>query len=1130
MPIRSRCSHRGYANSRSHGLARPRIEGHLHLMRILAALLVGVIVAPAAPAQQTAQPTAPKDPGNTLPLAITRTVRFTTDEGTWMSVDVSPDGKTIAFDLLGDIYTMPVTGGHATRIVGGNSIDMQPRFSPDGKSIVFISDRNGSDATWLADADGKHPRLVTAGGQYPAFTPDGKHVLSGGKLIDLRGGPGIPLAGFGSAPSFTADGRYIWYQTGNQAARYDMQTGKNTYRTSLASGVLRPMITRDGKTLLYFTKYENTIGLAARDVATGADRWILLGTQPDVGGGGMGGGGASSIGPLPASAWMPDQKSIVTSYGGKLWKVDVTTGQTTQIPFTADVEQSLGALVKGTGQLSDSVVAREIREPALSPDGKRVAFVALDKIWVMDLTGGAPHRVTKNDGVVETAPTWTPNGQSILYATWKDADGGDIYQVNAEGGNPRNLTDAPALYTRINFSPDGSRIVFARAPRQARTFATEEGGAAPSFGRFGGGGGAAELGLELRWMPASGGTQHVITGLADAGALPLGGFPHFTDDTSRIYYHDGTGLVSVRWDGSDRRVLLHAAAPQTLIAPDGNHVVSRAGKRKHIYLFELPIKSDSLTIDPSGSAPVVVRRLTRYGGDFPSWTRDGRKLVWSEGSTIFVYDVAQGDKATADSVSAAWARGAVTPPDTAKKAPADTAKAPGDTAKKAPTPPKDSGGPWKPAYEAAHYPARIVKGADKPSASLVLRGARIITMKGDEVIENGDIVITGNRITALGAKGSVAIPKGAKKIDVSGKTILPGYVDTHAEIPLPTQIHRTVVSQYLADLAFGVTTTRDPETQATDIFTYADRVALGDLLGPRILSTGPATLDSGSVPANPAQAREFLTPYLQTYGTQTIRVSMGPGRADRQKFLTAVKQAGLTAIATDGKDFRKALTAVLDGYADHQGGIDAYPLYGDVIKLIAESGTAYAPIFGDRVGGLSGRTYMIQTENAHLDPRLRRFQSHRDLDRTTREHGQWVVPEDYPFQSAGSAVTRLVAAGGKVSTGSAGGPPGLGLHWEMWLLSKGGMSNHDILRAATISGADAIGLGAQLGSLEAGKLADLQVLDQNPLTNIRNSTSIRYVMVNGRLYDAVTLDQIAPTPKKLEKLWWSTLDVAEETH
>jgi len=166
-------------------------------------------------------------------------------------------------------------------------------------------------------------------------------------------------------------------------------------------------------------------------------------------------------------------------------------------------------------------------------------------------------------------------------------------------------------------------------------------------------------------MPAAGGTQHSITMVTDVGEMPAGGYPHFAGDANRVFYHEEDGgLVSVRWDGSERKVVLAGAAPRTLLSPDGVHVLSRSGRRNHVYLFQLPRAADSLTIDPAGNnPPVPVRRLTHAGGDFPAWSRSGTHAVWASGTTLHVYDVARGDKATADSLSAAQARAA---------APADT--------------------------------------------------------------------------------------------------------------------------------------------------------------------------------------------------------------------------------------------------------------------------------------------------------------------------------------------------------------------------------------------------------------------------------------------------------------------------
>ena len=1068
-----------------------------------------------------------RDPTNTLPLVTTRNVTFTTDAGTWMSVDVSPNGSTIVFDLLGDIYTVPIAGGKATRIVGGNSIDMQPRFSPDGASIVFISDRGGADATWLADADGKRPRLLTQGGHYPAFTPDGKAVVTGNRLVDVRGGAGIQLPGFGTSASFTADGRYIWYQAGRQAARYDRTTGESTYRTNLPGGVLRPMVSSDGKTLAYFTRFEAQMAFVIRDLSSGADRWISMGTQPEAGtlpqpaapaaapgppdspappGGRGGGGGAgpSGVGPLPSSAWLPNGSAVVTSFGGKLWRVEIPSGKKTAIPFTADVQQALGPLVKGSYSISDSVAVREIREPALSPDGSRVAFTAHSKVWVMDLDSPTPRRLTSVKIGIESSPAWSPDGRSIAYATWVDGEGGDIHLIDANGGTPRNLTHAPAMYTRINFTPNGSRIVFARAPRHARTVTVDDDAR------------TAELNLELRWMASTGGLQNPITMVTDVGALPLGGYPHFTSDTARVFLHDGSALVSLRWDGTDRKIVLAGATPQTLLAPDGVRVLSRAGRRNHLYMFERPTVTDSLAIDPAAGSPAVpVRRLTRTvgGAEFPSWSRDGSKAIWSSGATLYVYDVARGDKATADSVAAALARLGALP------------AAPQPDSTRRPPTVADSSARSTPAYEATRHDVRITIAADKPSAVVVLQGARIISMNGSEVIANGDIVVTDNRITAVGARGRVTIPRGARIINVAGKTIIPGYVDVHAQINTPTQIHRTLVPQYMANLAFGVTTTRDPESRDLDIFTYADRVATGDLLGPRIFATGAPVIDAATSIANVAEGRTFMGPYANEFRTNTVRGDLSATRVARQRFLQIGKELGLTAVAMASPDFKKSLSAIIDGYADHQAAYEIFPLQDDLAKLIAEAGLSYTPMLLGRVGARTGMHHILATENPHADPKVRRFFYHKDLDRLTRAGASWTVPEEFPFQDIATGAARVVAAGGKVALGSNGGVQGLALHWEMWLLAKGGMPAHDILRAATLFGAEAIGVGSQLGSIQVGKLADLQVLDLNPLTNIRNTNSVRYVMKNGRLYDAATLDQISPVPEKLTKLWWLEMDM-----
>src|ERR1700750_1612379 len=116
------------------------------------------------------------------PTAPAKKVTITTDEGTWMNLDVSPDGKTIVFDLLGDIYSLPIAGGKATLLAGGHSFEVQPRFSPDGKTISYTSDKEGGDNIWLMNADGSNKHSITKESfrllNNASWTPDGQYLVA----------------------------------------------------------------------------------------------------------------------------------------------------------------------------------------------------------------------------------------------------------------------------------------------------------------------------------------------------------------------------------------------------------------------------------------------------------------------------------------------------------------------------------------------------------------------------------------------------------------------------------------------------------------------------------------------------------------------------------------------------------------------------------------------------------------------------------------------------------------------------------------------------------------------------------------------------------------------------------------
>jgi imidazolonepropionase-like amidohydrolase len=372
----------------------------------------------------------------------------------------------------------------------------------------------------------------------------------------------------------------------------------------------------------------------------------------------------------------------------------------------------------------------------------------------------------------------------------------------------------------------------------------------------------------------------------------------------------------------------------------------------------------------------------------------------------------------------------------------------------------------------------------------------------------------------------VSIPNGAETIDVTGKTIVPGFVDTHAHIQSSWGVHKQQPWAYLANLAYGVTTTRDPQTSSTDVLSYQDMVDADMILGPRIYSTGPGVFggyQGGGQIRDQEHARSIMKRYSEYYDTKTIKMYMAGNRQQRQWIITAAREQNIKPTTEAGLDLKYDLTMMIDGYPGQEHNLPIAPLYRDVVELTAQSQIVYTPTLIVAFGGPMGENYFYTRENPHDDLKLRHFTPHAELDRKTRRRGQgpgpgpggWFMEEEHVFFLHARNLKDVVEAGGRVGIGSHGQLQGLGYHWEIWMVQSGGMSEHDVLRAATIFGAEGIGLQDDLGSIETGKLADLVVLDANPLDDIRNTNTVRYVMKNGRLYEGDTLNEIWPRQKTL---------------
>jgi imidazolonepropionase-like amidohydrolase/Tol biopolymer transport system component len=1167
----------------------------MHMFRLLAGIAALSITA-VAHAQTVAQADSAARAAtrtNGLPLISTRTLKFTTDEGTWISLDVAPNGQTIVFELLGDLYTLPIAGGTATRITSGPGYDTQPRYSPDGSRIVFVSDRNGSENVWIANADGRQPRILSRGERLnfvsPTWTPDGQYVMvtRAGQLwlYHRDGGSGLQMTGVrppggpANAPplptllgaAFGNDPRYVWVTaSGNlggdfqgglgtyeepvygpehgprssarrigtyQVAQYDRTLGRAAVRTSESDGAFRPMPSPDGRWLVYATRYDAQQGLKLLDLESGREQWLVMGVQRDA----SQGGADRDI--YPNSAFTPDSRALITSYNGKIWRVAIPSGTVTPVPFSAEVEQQLAPLAKFDYPINDTtLVVSQIRGAQPSPDGRRVVFTALDRLWIADLPAGrggpgrapgaaASHTTVTNARrltsaeVVEHGPVWSPDGQYVAYVTWDDSAGGAIYRVPSGGGTPQRLTNRPAFYDKISYSPNGQRIVGVRGSLNSRLRTLED---------FGAHGATAEL--EIVWLPSAGGNVERIAWLGSGATQQGRNVPHFGPDSTRIYVWTGSteGLVSMRFDGTDRRSVVRvtglaapagAAGPgapatpdEVLISPDGSRAVVRTNG--NVFLITIPpVGGVPATVGVSGSV-VPTARLTKVGGDFVGWSADGRTAHYSIGKSFFRWDITLADSLVRDSVARAEALAAApnaTPPSGGAAAPAAAAARP-DSSGAASRPDSTRRGAT---YEPVRVDIAITARKDRPSGTVALRGARIITMKGDEVIASGDIVIRDNRIIGIGPRGRVTIPAGARTIDVSGKTIMPGLVDVHAHTWVAWGVHRPQVSQFLAQLAYGVTTQRDPQTSSEDVITYSDMVETGAIMGPRIYSTGPGIFGADNI-RSLDEARDIVRRYADHFNTQTIKQYVAGDRKVRQWVITAAREMGLTTTTEGASDFVMNLTLMQDGYAGLEHSLPISPLFKDVAQLHAFSGLTYTPTFIVAYGGPSGFGQYLTSVDLDGDRKLRRFTPHDEIDKWKAV--QWQRNDQYVHKLHAQQLPKLLAAGGRLGLGSHGELQGLGTHWELWMMASGGMKAHNALRLATLTGAESIGLSKDVGSLETGKLADLLVLDRNPLVNLEHTTSLRYVMKNGRLYEAATLDEVWPRQKRLPTQWWWTLE------
>ena len=1036
------------------------------------------------------------------PLHTTlRQVPIRAEEGTWMDLDVSPDGRTLAFTLLGDIYTMPIAGGTPTRIAEGLAWEVHPRFSPDGRRIAFTSDRAGGDNIWVMNADGSDKRQVTKEDfrllNQPSWSPDGEYIVAKKHFTTQRslgtgeiwiyhvsGGGGVKLVARASEelqkelgePVYAPGGDAVYYtrnttpgntfeyaQDSTQGIfaieKVDLKNGQVTTAVSGYGGAVRPQPSPDGKLISFVRRDRDKSELWVKDLASGVERRLTGGLDLDLQ------ETWAVHGTYPSMAWTPDSRTLVYWAGGKLRRIAATGGDSAVIPFRIDDTRAIADAPHPQVAVSpDSFTTRMVKfatmAPAATSGGGRIVFESLGKLWVKDGAQGAPRRLTADGEALELWPAFSRDGRSLAWVRWTDGGLGQIMVAGTDGKGARAVTRTPGHYAVPQFSPDGRHLVFEK--RQGGDLLSPDYSEDTGIYRLALAGGTPELVARGNRAPQYGAVNDRIFMLGqEKGKLQL---------------------LSTDLRGQEKRVhALGELANDFRVSPDGKTLAFR----QNYEVFAMPLLPGGQAVEVAEKASSLpVTQASKGGASYIGWADGGRTLTWSMGPTLYRADVAT-----------LFANA-----------------------------PQADGAPRFAPPQTGISLARTV-AAVRPSGTVALTNARILTMTGDGAgaIENGTIVVSGDRILAVGAVGGVEVPAGAKVIDMAGKTIMPGLVDAHAHGPqgqgdLVPQQNWTLVQQ----LALGTTTMHDPSSQATTAFAAAERQRAGLLLAPRLFSTAEIVYGAKSpgVYARIDSYEDALQHVrrIKAQGGGSIKNYNQPRRDQRQMVARAAAAEGMQVVAEGGSLYGMDMTIVADGNSTLEHNVPLEYFYEDMLQFFGQSQTNYTPTLVVTYGGLAGDPYWRQATDVFADPLLVHTPPRELLAFTARrvKAPEWAFVDDDSAREA----KKLAARGPLVSIGAHGQQSGIAAHWELWSFVRGGMTPVEALRAGTIIPARSLGMDRDIGSLEAGKLADLVVLDADPSQDIRVSNRIASVMLGGRLYDARTMNETGTGDAKRLPYYW----------